>query len=652
MPDSLASLLDSGDQSLYDVASKAPGPAGSLPITSEMLLERPSGDLFGWSQNAGMGWEPSALGRKEFLILSTHGGIRAADGTPIALGYHTGHWEVGLLMEAAARELKSQGAIPFAAYCTDPCDGRTQGTTGMFDSLAYRNDAASVFGRLIRSLPTRSGVIGVATCDKGLPAMMMALAGAHALPAILVPGGVTLLAEASEDAGKVQSVGARFAHGQITIQAAADALCRACATPGGGCQFLGTAATSQVVGEALGMALPHSALSPSGHAIWSDMAKRSARAVVAMEARGMTMGSVLTDAAVRNAMAVHAAFGGSTNLILHLPAVAHAAGLRRPTVDDWTRVNRETPRLVDALPNGPKMFPTVQVFLAGGVPEVMLHLRRAGLLDTSALTVTGATLDAALDWWEQSERRAALRQVLQQRDGIDPGEVIMPPDAARRRGLTSTVTFPKGNLAPGGSVIKSTAIDPGVVDADGVYRKTGPARVFRTEKSAVKAIKSGGIYPGDVVVLMCRGPMGSGMEEIYEITSALRYLDFGKEVAVITDARFSGVSTGACIGHVTPEALAGGPLGKVREGDVIQITIDRVRLEGSVNMLVNGSAEEGARVLAERDAETSVDPELPAQTRLWALLQEASGGTWGGCVFDVDAIERRLANTTPSASRA
>ena len=649
MPDPLASLLDSGDTSLYDVASKAPGPAGSLPITPEMLRERPSGDLFGWSQNAGMGWEPNALGRKEFLILSTHGGIRAADGTPIALGYHTGHWEVGLLMEAAARELKSLGAIPFAAYCTDPCDGRTQGTTGMFDSLAYRNDAATVFGRLIRSLPTRRGVIGVATCDKGLPAMMMALAGANTLAGVLVPGGVTLLAEASEDAGKVQSVGARFAHGQITIQAAADALCRACATPGGGCQFLGTAATSQVVGEALGMALPHSALSPSGHPIWTDMARRSARAAFAMEARGMTLRTVLTDAAVRNAMVVHAAFGGSTNLILHLPAIAHAAGLRRPTVDDWTRVNRETPRLVDALPNGPKMFPTVQVFLAGGVPEAMLHLRRAGLLDTSAVTVTGATLDATLDWWEQSERRLSLRRVLQSRDGIDPGEVIMAPDVARKRGLTSTVTFPKGNLAPGGSVVKSTAIDPSVVDDDGIYRKVGPARVFRTEKSAVKAIKDGKIRPGDVVVLMCRGPMGSGMEEIYEITSALRYLDFGKEVAVITDARFSGVSTGACIGHVTPEALAGGPLGKVKEGDTIEIAIDRVRLEGSLNMLVDGSAEAGTRVLAQRQAETSVDPDLPPQTRLWAALQEASGGTWGGCVFDVDAIERRLAKTSPSS---
>ena len=644
MPTPLAQLLDSGDPALYDVRSKVPGPAGSLPVTPEMLIARPSGDIFGWSQDAGMGWDPSTLGGKEILILSTHGGIRAADGTPIALGYHTGHWEVGLLMDAAAKQLKSLGAIPFAAYCTDPCDGRTQGTTGMFDSLAYRNDASTIFRRLIRSLPTRSGVIGVATCDKGLPAMMMALAASRSLACILVPGGVTLQASDGEDAGKAQSAGARFARGQMTLQDAADMLCRACASPGGGCQFLGTAATSQVVGEALGMTLPHSALAPSGHPIWTDMARRSARAVLAMEAAGLTMGRVLNDASVRNALVVHAAFGGSTNLILHLPAIAHAAGLARPTVDDWARVNRQTPRLVDALPNGPKGHPTVQVFLAGGVPEVMLHLRRAGLLETSAITVSGEKLGAVLDWWEQSERRTALRKVLRERDGIDPDDVIMDPDGARRRGLTSTVTFPKGNLVPGGSVIKSTAIDPTVVDADGVYRKTGPARVFHAEKDVIAAIKSGAIRAGDVVVLMCRGPMGSGMEEIFEITVALRYLDYGKHIAIVTDARFSGVSTGACIGHATPEALAGGPIGKVREGDRIEILIDRVRLEGSVNLVVDGSAEEGSRVLAARtmSPDLAADPDLPPETRLWAALQDVSGGTWGGSIFDVDAILERL----------
>jgi putative YjhG/YagF family dehydratase len=598
-----------------------------------------------------MGWDPRALGGKEILILSTHGGIRDAAGAPIALGFHTGHWEVGLLMEAAARELKALGAIPFAAYCTDPCDGRTQGTTGMFDSLPYRNDAATIFARLIRSLPTRRGVIGVATCDKGLPAMMMALASMHDLPCVLAPGGVTLAAEEGEDAARVQSVGARFAHDQITLQAAAENLCRACATPGGGCQFLGTAATSQVVGEALGMSLPHSALAPSGHPIWLDMARRSARATLALGARGLTMRDILTDASVGNAMVVHAAFGGSTNLILHLPAVAHAAGLRRPTAADWTATNRRVARLVDALPNGPRSFTTVQVFLAGGVPEVMLHLRRAGLLDTSVLTVSGQTLDAALDWWEASARRATLRRTLQERDGIDPDDVIMDPARAARAGLTSTVTFPHGNLAPEGSVIKSTAIDPSVVGPDGVYRKTGPARVFRTEAAAIAAIKSHGpdrARAGDVIVLICRGPMGSGMEETYQITSALKYLDFGKHVAVLTDARFSGVSTGACIGHISPEALAGGPIGKVLDGDVIEIVVDRVNLEGSVNLVGHGAdlfgPAEGGRVLAARPMRPDLepDPALPPETRLWAALQQVSGGTWGGCVYDTDAILKAL----------
>jgi len=644
-------ILDSGDPSLFDVRSKAPGPSGSVPITPEMLLTRPSGDLFGWSQNAGMGWDPAALGGKEILILSTHGGMRDSSGAPVALGYHTGHWEVGLLMEAAARELKLLGAIPFAAYCTDPCDGRTQGTSGMFDSLPYRNDAAMVLGRLIRSLPTRRGAMGVATCDKGLPAMMMALAAQHDLACVLTPGGVTLLPEEGEDAARVQSVGARFAHRQITLEAAAENLCRACATPGGGCQFLGTAATSQVVAEALGMSLPHAALAPSGHPIWLDMARRSARALLELESRGMRMRDILTDAAVRNAMVVHAAFGGSTNLILHLPAVAHAAGLARPTAADWIAINRRVPRLVDALPNGPRSFATVQVFQAGGVPEVMLHLRRAGLLDTRVLTASGRTLGETLDWWETSERRGALRRGLQERDGIDPDEVIMDPARAHAAGLTSTVTFPHGNLAPQGSVIKSTAIDPSVVDADGVYRMTGRARVFRTEPDAIAAIKSQSedrVRAGDVVVLICRGPMGSGMEETYQITSALKYLPFGKHVAVVTDARFSGVSTGACIGHVSPEALAGGPIGKVLDGDVIEIVVDRVKLEGSVNLVGHGAdicgAAEGTRVLAERPMRRDLapDPALPPDTRLWAALQQASGGTWGGCVYDTAAILQAL----------
>jgi len=652
--------FDSDDPTLTDIHSRVAGPAGSLPFTADMLRERPSGDLFGWSQNAGMGWEPSAIGGREFLILSTHGGIRAADGTPIALGYHTGHWEVGLLMEAAARVMKERGAVPFGASCTDPCDGRSQGTTAMFDSLPYRNDAATVFRRLIRSLPTRRGVLGVATCDKGLPAMMMALASSHDLPCVLVPGGVTLLPLQGEDAARVQTIGARFAHGEITLEHAADVGCHTCASPGGGCQFLGTAATAQVIGEALGMSLGHSALAPSGHPIWLDMARRSARALMDLEANGATIRDIVTEASVENALMVHAAVGGSMNLILHLPAIAHAARLRRPTADDWARVSRRIPRIVDALPNGPRHFATVQVFLAGGVPEVMLHLRRLGALDTRVRTVQGLTLDQQLDAWESSSRRATLRRLLRERDGIDPDDVIMAPETARTRGLTPTVCFPQGNLAPEGSVIKSTAIDASVVDANGIYRLKGPARVFLTEPAAIAAIKANQVHAGDVLVLICRGPLGAGMEETYQLTGALRYLPFGKHVAVVTDARFSGVSTGACIGHVSPEALAGGPIGRVRDGDLIEIVINTRTLDGSLNFVgeagVEAGAEAGTRTLEQRSARPDLAPDakLPDDTRIWAALQDVSGGAWAGSIYDAEAIlrviaagKRALARETP-----
>ncbi len=649
----MSDLLDSRDPGVFELTSTVKGPGGKLPLTDELLRHAPSGDLFGWSQNVGMGLNPEFLGRKEFLILSTHGGLRAADGSPVALGFHSGHWEVGLLVEAAAKEFTRVGTLPFAGAVTDPCDGRTQGTIGMFDSLPFRNDSAMVLRRLMRSLPTRAGVMGVATCDKGLPAMMMALASQHDFPTILVPGGVMLAGEpGQEDTGKVQSIGARFANGEITLDEAAEAGCHACASPGGGCQFLGTAATSQVVGEALGLSLPHSALSPSGQPIWLDMAKRSARALTNMAKQGIRTTDVLTEAAFQNALAVFAAFGGSTNLLLHTPAIAFHAGVRRPTVDDWTAVNRKVPRLVDALPNGPVGHPTIRAFLAGGVPEVMLHLREMGLLALDALTAAGEPLGAVLDWWKTSERRERLRNLLRTRDGIDPDSVIMSPDAAKKRGLTSTVTFPRGNISPEGSVIKSTSIDPSVVDADGIYRKTGPAKVFTTEKAAIAALKGQGpkaVVPGDVLVLCCRGPLGSGMEETYQVTSALKFIPWGKHVAVLTDARFSGVSTGACIGHVTPEALAGGPIGRLRDGDRIRILVDRVRLEGSIDLIGNAEGDFGpdwgTDELAKRPPREDLqpDPALPADTRLWAALVTASGGVWGGCVYDADAIIGRLA---------
>jgi putative YjhG/YagF family dehydratase len=586
-----------------------------------------------------MGWDPAKMSGQQFLILSTQGGLRDPQGDPVALGYHTGHWEVGLLMEEAAKVMSAHGAVPFAAYVSDPCDGRTQGTAGMFDSLPYRNDAAMVLRRLIRSLPTRRGVMGVATCDKGLPAMLMALAGSPDLPGILVPGGVTLLAEEAEDTAKVQTLATRFAHQEITLDYAAEMGCKACGSPGGGCQFMGTAASMQVAAEAMGLALPHAALSPSGAEIWRDMARRSALALMELEQKGTSTREIVTADALHNAMVCHAAVGGSTNLVLHLPAIAHAVGIGRPTVDDWSRINRAVPRLVDALPNGPRHFATVQVFLAGGVPEMMLHLRDLNLLKLDVPTVTGRTLGENLAWWEQSERRVRLKEKLKQLDGIDSSDVIMSSPRAKSRGLASTVTFLQGNLAPEGALIKSTAIDKRRLDANGVYDHTGPARVFTTEAAAIQAIKDGKLVAGDVLVLMGIGP-GNGMPETYQVTSALKYMKGGDQIALVTDGRFSGVSTGACLGHVSPEAWAGGPIGRVREGDMIRLLVDTVKLTGSID-LVGESAE--TFISRGCHPELQQDPRIAPDTRLWSALQNASGGSWGGCVYDADRIADLLA---------
>jgi putative YjhG/YagF family dehydratase len=499
--------------------------------------------------------------------------------------------------------------------------------------------------------------MGIATCDKGLPAMMMALAEARGLPGILVPGGVTLPPTDGEDAGTIQSIGSRYSHGELSLEEAAELGCRACASSGGGCQFLGTAASSQVVGEALGLSLPHSALAPSGEAVWLEMARNSARAVKHLVDRGIHLSDILTSGAFANAMAVHAAFGGSTNLLLHLPAIAYCAGVERPRVQDWIAINRTVKRIVDVLPNGPRHFKTVQVFLAGGVPEVMLHLRGMGVLDLSCMTVTGQTVGENLNWWEQSDRRRRFREALARQDKVDPDDVIMSSARAAERGIGSTVIFPTGNLAPLGSVVKATAIDASLWN-NGIYEQIGQARVFTSEEAAIAAVKSEGpdaVRNGQVIVLLCRGPLGAGMPETAQITTALKWTKSLKHIALLTDGRFSGFSSGPCIGHIGPEAMAGGPIGKLRDGDWIRIHLDRNRLEGSIDLATaDGDVIAGSKTLAERPLRDDLesDPRLPDATRLWASLQQASGGVWGGCVFDTSRIIGLLQrNSSASQSR-
>ena len=376
------------NEAIYAAKTNAPGPDGKLPVTADMLINRPSGDIFGLTLNAGMGWQPEKLNGAEVLVIGNAGGIRGEDGKPVALGLHVGHYETPLQFAAAAREVAKAGGVPYAAFVTDPCDGRTQGTTGMFDSLPYRNDAAIVMRRLIRSTPVRRAVIGVASCDKGLPAVMMALANQHDLATVLVPGGATLQPSKGEDLGKVQTIGARFANGELTLDEAAELGCKACGSAGGGCQFLGTAGTSQVVSEGLGLALPHSALAPSGSEVWLEVAPRLG------PRRARHAGARHHDEGHPDRQGDRERHGRPRRLRwLDQPAAAHPRHrpCRRRAYADRRRLDGgQSPRAASRLgaAERPGLYhPTVRAFMAGGVPEVMLHLRKLGLLHEDVLTV-------------------------------------------------------------------------------------------------------------------------------------------------------------------------------------------------------------------------------------------------------------------------
>ncbi len=644
------------------IATTAPARTTPLAISGE-AFDGPSGDQFGLQQNAGMIGDNQRLNpvAPNVHVVSTHGGFIGSNGERLAVSAHTGSAELHRLIAGACDQLVTDGFLPIASYCSDNCDGRTQGTLGGFDSLPSRNDAYRAMIGQCRSLPQRRGVLGVATCDKGLPATMMMLAAAGKqlnLPGIVVLGGVALppsidesnraVWEAAgvspEDAGKSQSLGSRIALGQVTVDQASLIGCAACATVGGGCQFFGTAATAQVIAEALGMALPHTALAPSGQAIWADSGRRAAEALKAMIEAGISMQDILTQDAVHNAMVIHAMSGGSTNLLLHVPAVCRKAGLEIPTVEQWNNVNRDVPRILSVLPNGPRNHVTVRAFLAGGVPEMMLHARALGLLKLDAMTVSGARLGDVLEEWEKSDRREYVRETLREQDGVDPDEVIMAPQKAKSMGLEATVIIHRGNLAPEGALVKSSVMDPELFDANGVFKTVRNARVFTGIQACMQAIRSGTIDQNDAIILIGLGPM-VGMPEIANVTNALKDIPGLEHVVVITDARFSGHNKGASFGHVTPEALKGGPIGKVLDGDKIQVYVNRPDLEASIDLVIHHdgewSVERGSQALQGRQSrkDLMIDPRCPEEVIQFGL---STGSAWEGCVADTAALARLM----------
>ena len=365
----------------------------------------------------------------------------------------------------------------------------------------------------------------------------------------------------------------------------------------------------------------------------------------------MRVRDILTGASLRNAMVTHAAFGGSTNLLLHVPAIAHAAGLPRPAARDWAEISRSVPRLVDALPNGPRNHPTVQVFLAGGVPEVMLHLRRAGLLDCSVLTAEGVTLGVQLDKWEASERRTRLGQRLRDLDGVDPDDVILSPEAASSRGLASTMCLPVGNLAPDGAVIKSTAIDPSVVGCRTASTASpGRRRCSSASRRPSRRSRHGRIKSGDVLVLICRGPMGAGMEETYQLTSALKYLRLRQARRApdrrAVQRRFDGRVYRARLARgARRRADRQAPRRRPRSASSSIAVGWRARstsLDSQTNAWMQKRAR-GCFTIAPHDRTLPQIPCCPTTRGCGPRSRTSSGGTWGGCVFDVDRILEVLA---------
>ena len=650
-----------------------------LPLTEQDYRKAPSGHLFARSQLVAMGADPSKTGNPEVAIITTQGGFALHDGTPIAYGAHTGNHEIWRQTVAAAKRFSALGVLPRSAYVSDPCDGMTQGTTGMFDSLSWRNDAAVVMGRQIRSFVLADRVMSIGTCDKAIPALLMALASHGKYPGIHVNGGVSLPPSQGRNAGTIQAVGTEVSQGILSLDAANREGCMACGIKGlgGGCQFLGTAATNQVIAEALGITLPHTALLPAGQQIWLDTAEQSAEALNALAKSGKTIRDIMTADAFYNAMVVHAAFGGSTNLFLHIPAIMFNLGLERPTVDGWEEVNNDVQRVVSVLPNGPVHHPTIRVFLAGGVPEVMLHLRNAGKIKEDALTVTGEPWGEILDAWEKCDRRGQLREHLKEKDGVDPDDVIMPIEKARSSGITTTICFPKGNIAKEGSFCKSTAIHPAFCEPDGSYRHLGQVKFFTSEQETMDAIKGIGkrkVEHGDIVVLAGYGPRGACLPELFQVTGALkqtlqnvdllapdtpkddlealRAICLKKKITFLTDGRFSGVSTGACIGNISPEAIdERGFFGRLRDGDWVEVIIPAAGGKATLNMIGHkDTASEdrcvakGNDILRKRRIHPDVKPhaEMHPDGRLWGILQAAGGGSWSGCVYDVEAIEKLL----------
>jgi dihydroxy-acid dehydratase len=493
--------------------------------------------------SCGTGWDEKDLTKPQILIEDVFGAS------------HPGSYHLNGLAEEASIGVFQEGGKPANFHGTDLCDGWAMLHDGMNYILPSREilcDLVEVHGRVI----PWDGVVLISSCDKSVPAHLMAAARLN-IPAIHIPGGSNRIGPHMSHSVLVGETATQMRQGQDVSQQIRDYKLSAC--PGfGACQFMGTASTMQCMSEVLGMALPGTALTPASLFDIRRTARRTGEQIMALIDKGIKPADILTRSAFENAIRVHAAISGSTNALIHLPAIAHQLGI---DVDEalFDRINRETPYLGNIQPSG--KYLSELFWYAGGIPRVQNELR--DMLDLNVMTVTGKTLAENL---AEIEKDGFFRRG----EGylanyhLAPEDVILTRDKSKDFGSIAVL---KGNLAPQGAVIKFSAVEPGMLTHQ------GPAKVFDREEDALDAILKGGVEPGSVIILRYEGPRGSGMPEILATTEALVTIPALSNTAIVTDGRFSGATRGPCIGHVSPEASRGGPIALIADGDLISIDI-------------------------------------------------------------------------------
>jgi len=496
----------------------------------------------------GTGWDEQDLGKPQILIEDVFGSS------------HPGSFHLNELSEEAALGAVQEGGKPAHFHGTDLCDGWAMSHDGMNYILPSREalcDLVEVHGRVI----PWDALVLISSCDKSVPAHLMAACRLN-IPALHIPGGSNRIGPRMTHSLLVGETATKMRQGKDVSTEVRDYKLSGC--PGyGACQFMGTASTMQCMSEALGMALPGAALAPASLFDIRRLARQAGRQIMSLSKRSIKPSDILTKEAFENAIKVHAAISGSTNALIHFPAIAHELDIDIGA-DLFDRLNQGTPYLANVQPSG--TYLSEMFWYAGGVPRVQHELR--GMLDLRVMTVTGKTLGENLrdlekeGFFRRGEGYLANYHLLWE-------QVIRPLDKSPGRGSIAVL---KGNIAPEGAVVKFSALDKSML----VH--TGPARVFNREEDALSAILRGEIKPGSVVVLRYEGPRGSGMPEILATTEALVTVPGLSDTAIITDGRFSGATRGPCIGHVSPEAVRGGPIALIEDGDMIEIDIPGRRL--------------------------------------------------------------------------